>query len=64
MLRRIFGSEDEVAAERVRPHMENLYYLWPYCSPNIILVIISSRMKWVELVARKRDKGSVHRDLV
>jgi len=44
--RRVFGSgEDEVAAERERPHTEKLYYLWAYSSPNIILVIISSRMR-------------------
>ena len=45
MLRRIFGSKDEVAGQPEKPHMENLYYMWAYCSPNVILVIISSRMR-------------------
>jgi hypothetical protein len=46
VLRRIFASKkDEVAGERERPHTEKRYYLWACCSMNIILVIISSRMR-------------------
>jgi len=41
LLRRIFGSKKD----EERPHTEKLYYLRAYCSPNIILVIISSRVR-------------------
>ena len=56
MLRRIFGSKDEVAGQPEKPHMENLYYMWAYCSPNVILVIISSRMRKAGHVACMRER--------
>ena len=64
VLGRIFGSEDEVAAERGRPRTEKLYYLWAYCSPNTNFLIILSRMRWAGHVASKRTNRSVHRGLV
>ena len=55
MVLRIFGSrKDEVTGERRRLHNEalnNLYY-----SPNIVRVIKSRRMRWVEHVARMGEE--------
>jgi hypothetical protein len=51
VLRRIFGPErDEVTGEKGNLHNEELKGL--YCSPNIIRVIKSMRMRWTGHVAR------------
>jgi hypothetical protein len=51
VLKRLFGpSGDEVTRERIKPHIEELNGL--YSSPNIVRVIKSSRMRWMEHVAR------------
>jgi hypothetical protein len=51
VLRRIFGPKrDEVREEWRRLHNDELYAL--YSSPNIIRVIMSRRLRWVEHVAR------------
>ena len=57
VLRRIFGSErDEVTGEWRKLHKEELNY--PYCSPSIVLVITSRRMRWAGHVARMgRDEA-------
>ena len=58
VLRRIFGPKrDEVAGEWGKPHNEELNDL--YCSPIIVRVIKSRRIRWVELVARM-GRGEVH----
>jgi len=50
VLRRIFGPmSDEVTGEWRRLHKEELNDL--YCSPNIVRVIKSRRMKWAGNVA-------------
>jgi hypothetical protein len=47
----MFGRErDEVTGEWRKLHNEELNNI--YCSPNIILVIKSRRMKWAGHVAR------------
>jgi len=63
VLRRIFGPKmDEVTGEWRKLHNEKLNYL--YCSPNIVRVIKSGRMRWAEHVARMGERRGVYRVLV
>jgi hypothetical protein len=63
MLRRIFGPKwDEVTEELRKLHNEELNDL--YCSPNIVRVIKSRRMRWTEHVARMGEGREVYRFLV
>ena len=55
MLRRIFGCKsDEVTGEWGKLHNEELNDL--YCSPNIVRVIKSRRMRWTGYVARMGER--------
>ena len=63
VLRRIFGpSRDEVTGEWRRLHNEELHDL--YCSPNIVRVIKSRRMRWAGHVAHMGEERGVYRVLV
>ena len=63
VLRRIFGPRrDEVTGDWRRFHNEELNDL--YCSPNIVRVIKSRRMRWAGHVARMGEERGVYRDLV
>jgi hypothetical protein len=63
VLRRIFGPKrDEVTGEWRKLHNEDLND--PYCSPNIVRVIKSRRMRWTWHVARMRERRGVFRVLV
>jgi len=63
VLRRIFEPKrDEVTGEWRKLHNEELNNL--YCSPNIVRVIKSRRMRWVGLVARMGEERGVYRVLV
>ena len=63
VLRRIFGSRrDEVTGEWRRLHNEELNDL--YCSPNIVRVIKSRRMRWAGHVARMGEERGAYRVLV
>ena len=62
-LRRIFGPKrDEVIGEWRKLHNEELNDL--YCSPDIVRLIKSRRMRWVGHVARMGERRSVYRVLV
>jgi len=63
MLRRIFGPKrDEVTGEWRKLHNEELNDL--YCPPDIVRVMKSRRMRWVEHVARMGEWRGVYRVLV
>ena len=63
VLRRIFGPKrDELTVEWRKLHNEELNDL--YCSPNIVRVIKSRRMRWVGHVARMGERRVVYRVLV
>ena len=63
VLRRIFGPRrDEVTGEWRRLHNEELNDL--YCSPNILRVITSRRMRSAEHVAHMGEERGVYRVLV
>ena len=63
VLRRIFGPRrDEVTGEWRRLHNEELNYL--YCSPNIVRVIKSRRMRWAGHVAHMSEERGVYRVLL
>jgi hypothetical protein len=62
-LRAIYGpTRDDVTGELRRLLNEELYAL--YVSPNIIPVIKSRRMRWVEHVARIGERRGAFRVLV
>ena len=63
VLRRIFGPRrDEVTGDWRRLHNEEINVL--YCSPNIVRVIKSRRMRWAGRVARMGEERGVYRVLV
>jgi len=63
VLLRIFGPKsDEVTGEWRKLHNEELSDL--YCSPNIVRVIKSRRMRWAGHVARMGERRGVYRVLV
>ena len=63
VLRRIFGPKrDGVTGEWRKLRNEKLNDL--YCSPNIVRVIKSRRMRWTGHVARMEEGRGVHKVLV
>jgi hypothetical protein len=63
VLRRIFGQKrDGVTGGWRKLHNEELHNL--YCSPNIIRIKKSRRMRWAGHVARMGENGNVYRLLV
>jgi hypothetical protein len=59
----VFGAKrDEVTREWRKLHNEELHDL--YCSPNIVWVIKSIRIRWEGHVARMGEKRDVYRVLV
>jgi hypothetical protein len=63
VLRRIFGPRrDEVTGKWRRLHNEKLNDL--YCSPNIVRVIKSRRVRWAGHVARMGEERGVYRVLL
>jgi len=63
VLRRIFGPKrDEVTGEWRKLYNEELNDL--YCSPNIVRVIKSRRIRWAGHVARMAERRGIYRVLV
>jgi hypothetical protein len=63
LLRRIFGPKrNGVVGECRKLHNEELHNL--YCSPNVIRIIKSRRMRWAGHVAGMGEKRNVYRLLV
>jgi hypothetical protein len=63
VLRRISGPKrDKVTGEWRKLHNEELCDL--YCSPSIIRIIKSRRMRWAGHVARMGEKNNAYRILV
>ena len=63
VLRRIFGPKrDKVTREWRKLHNEELNDL--YCSPDIVRVIKSRRMRWAVQVARMGEKRGLYGVLV
>jgi len=63
VLRRIFGPRrDEAKGEWRELHNEEINDL--YCSPNIVRVIKSGRMRWAGHVASMGERRCVYRVLV
>ena len=59
VLRRIFGSKrDMVTGERRKIHNEELNEL--YCSPNIVRVVKSRRMRWAVHVEHMGERRGVY----
>ena len=60
VLRRIFGPKrDGVTGEWRKLHNEALNDL--YCSPNIVRVVKSRRLRWAGHVARMEEGRGVHK---
>jgi hypothetical protein len=63
VLRRIFGPKrDEVIGGWRKLHSEELHNL--YCSPSIIRMIKSSKMRWIRHVAHMGEKRITYRIMV
>jgi hypothetical protein len=61
VLRRIFGPKrDEVLGGWRELHNEELHNL--YCSPSVIRMIKSKRMRWAAYIARMRKKRNEYSD--
>jgi hypothetical protein len=59
VLRKIFGPAGEaVTGDWRKLHNEELHGL--YCSPDIVWVITSRRMRWARHVARRGQKRNAH----
>jgi hypothetical protein len=59
MLRKILGSKRKEVEERRKLHSEELND--QYCSPNVVQVIKSRRMRWMGPVAHMADSKGVYR---
>jgi hypothetical protein len=58
----VLRKRDEVTGDWRKLHKEELNDL--YCSPNIVRVIKSRRMRWAGYVARMGERRGVYRFLV
>jgi hypothetical protein len=64
VLRRIFGHKSETVTGEWKKKLQNEKLNDPYCSPNVIRIIKSRRIRWAGYVARTGEMRGIYRVLL